>query len=73
MARRLWRPSRRARKPFETGGQSTVEYLLVLLAVLLAVGAAANAMLRPAVEQMLADSSQVIRDSAAKVKAKLGL
>jgi hypothetical protein len=63
------RPSRL----FRGRGQSTIEYLLVLLAIALAVGAAATIWIRPAVDQMLAESSQVIRDSATKVKVKLGL
>jgi len=63
------RPGRR----FAGKGQSTLEYFLVMIVVIAAVVAAANAWIKPAVDQMLAESSEVIRDSATKVRVKLGL
>lgn len=65
----LPRPSRL----FRGEGQSTLEYFLVLIAIIAAVTAAANAVVRPAIEKMLGESSAVIQNSAGKVRAKLGL
>jgi len=54
-------------------GQSTLEYILVLAAILVAVIAAAGSLVRPAVNQAMTDSTQTITAATGKLKAGLGL
>lgn len=54
-------------------GQSTLEYILVLAAILVAIIAAAGTFMKPAAEKALQDSSGVITAATAKVKTGLGL
>lgn len=54
-------------------GQSTLEYILVVGAILVAVIAAATAFMKPAADKAIKDSANVIQDSAGKLKAGLGL
>ncbi len=54
-------------------GQSTLEYILVVAAILVAVLIAANEVVKPAVKQTMDDSTNVMKDATAKLKPKLGL
>ena len=54
-------------------GQSTLEYILVLAAILVAVIVAANSLIRPAVDHQMTQSQTIINSSADKLKANLGL
>ncbi len=54
-------------------GQSTLEYILVIAAVLIALVAVTVNVLRPAVESMSNESANTITNAAGKVKAGLGL
>ena len=54
-------------------GQSTLEYILVLAAILVAVILGANQLIKPAVEQALTDSKETITDATKKLRAGLGL
>ena len=62
---RTGRGSRRA--------QSTLEYILVLAAILVAAIIAATNLIRPAVNQSMDDSQKVITKASAKVAGGLGL
>lgn len=53
--------------------QSTLEYILVLAAILVACIIAATNLIRPAVNQSMTDSSTTIKAATGKVKAGLGL
>ena len=54
-------------------GQGTLEYILVLAAVIVAVIVAANAAVRPAVNKALVDSSNLMQNATGKLANKLGL
>ena len=54
-------------------GQSTLEYILVLAAILVAVIAAANTWLRPAVDTAVHDSANTITNATGRVSQGLGL
>ena len=54
-------------------GQSTLEYILIIAAILVAVIAAASTLIQPAVTQAMKDSSGVIEDASGKVAKGLGL
>ena len=53
--------------------QSTLEYILVLAAILVAAIVGANTLIRPAVNQSMTDSGDTIKAATGKVKAGLGL
>lgn len=54
-------------------GQSTLEYVLVLAAIVAAVAVAATTMIKPAVNKAMTDSKSVIESSTEKLKTGLGL
>ena len=54
-------------------GQSTLEYILVIAAVLIALVAVMLNVLRPAVQHMTNESAATITDAADKVKVGVGL
>ena len=54
-------------------GQSTLEYILVLAAILVAVIAAANTLIKPAVTKAMTDSKDTIEGGSGKLKTGLGL
>ena len=54
-------------------GQSTLEYVLVVAAVLAVIIGVAYTALKPAVEQTVNDSADTISAAADKVKGGLGL
>lgn len=54
-------------------GQSTLEYILIIAAILAAVIVAAGLLIRPAVNTAMEDSSKVIKAATGKVKGGLGL
>jgi len=54
-------------------GQSTLEYLLVIAAVLAAVIVAASQFMKPAVNKMLEDSKTTIESASGKLRSGLGL
>ena len=54
-------------------GQSTLEYILVLAAVLAAVIVGAGAMVKPAVTKAMGDSQDTMQSATGKLKTGLGL
>ncbi len=54
-------------------GQSTLEYILVVAAILVAVIVAANQFVKPAVSKSMEDSSSVITGATSQLKTRLGL
>lgn len=54
-------------------GQSILEYILMVSAILVAVIAAVNVALKPAVEQYVTDSSNVITQASGSLASKLNL
>ena len=56
-----------------TRGQSTLEYILVLAAIVVAIIAAANSLVKPAVNTAMTDSSNVITGATNRLRAGLGL
>lgn len=54
-------------------GQSTLEYILVLGAILGVVIAGAATIMKPAVEKSLGDSRDTIKAATGKIQAGLGL
>lgn len=54
-------------------GQSTLEYILVLAAILAAVIAGATTIIKPAVETALTDSGDTMTAATGQVKIGLGL
>lgn len=54
-------------------GQSTLEYILVLAAILVAVIVAAGGLIKPAVNKAMTDSKDTIESATGKLKAGLGL
>ena len=54
-------------------GQSTLEYILIIAAILVAVVAAAGTLIKPAVTKTMTDSGDVIKAASGKVKTGLGL
>ncbi len=64
-AHRMWRGHRQ--------GQSTLEYILVVAAILVAVIVAANLVIKPAVNTAMTDSGSVITGATSKLKTKLGI
>lgn len=60
-------------KKRERRGQSTLEYILVLAAILAAVIAGATTIIKPAVTTALTDSGATMNAATAKVKTGLGL
>ena len=52
-------------------GQSTLEYILVLAAVLLALIAAATQFVKPSADRTLSQSQQVIQNSANRIRTGL--
>ena len=55
------------------GGQSTLEYILVLAAILVAVILMANSQIKPATENALKNSASVINSASNKLANGLGL
>ena len=62
-----------ARKSYGRRGQSTLEYILVLAAILVAVIFAANTLMRPAVNTAMTDASNTITSATGKLKTGLNL
>ncbi len=56
-----------------TRGQSTLEYILVLAAIVVAIIAAANTLVRPAVNTAMTNSSTVITGATNRLRTGLGL
>jgi len=54
-------------------GQSTLEYILVFLAVLLAVGAAATQFIQPKASKAIENSGAVLEKASVKLGTGLGL
>jgi uncharacterized protein (UPF0333 family) len=54
-------------------GQSTLEYILVFLAVLLAVGVAATQFIQPKASKAIESSSSTLEKASAKLGPGLGL
>ncbi len=54
-------------------GQSTLEYILVIAAVLIALVAVTVNVLRPAVQNMTNESASTITDASSQVRTGLGL
>ncbi len=54
-------------------GQSTLEYILVLAAIVAAAAIAAVNLIGPAMNKQMTDSKGVIEDSSGRLKTKLGL
>lgn len=54
-------------------GQSTLEYILVLAAILVAVIVAAGGLIRPAVNTAMTDASTTITNATGRLGAGLGL
>jgi len=52
-----------------TNGQSTLEYILVLAAILVAIIAAANSLMRPAVNQAMTDSTNAIKNATGRLQS----
>ncbi|MDP3723324.1 MAG: hypothetical protein Q8R91_07500 [Candidatus Omnitrophota bacterium] len=59
--------------PSAVAGQSTLEYILVLAAILAAVIVGANSLIKPAVTSTMEDSQSVIETSTDRLKTGLGL
>ena len=57
----------------DVGGQSTLEYILVIAAILAAIIAVAGTLLGPAVNKTMTDSKKIIEDSSGKLQTGLGL
>ena len=74
---RAHRAQLRAPRPaggaYSRGGQSTLEYILILAAVLLAVIVAAKMAIGPAVKTSMDESQGVIEKSSQKMKTELNL
>ena len=56
-----------------TRGQSTLEYILIIAAVLVAVIVAANGVIKTKVGTVMGDAGTVIENSTKKLKGSLGL
>ena len=54
-------------------GQSTLEYILVLAAIIAAVAIAAGTLIRPAMNKSMNDTKTVIENASGKLKAGLNL
>ena len=54
-------------------GQSTLEYILVIAAILAAVIVAATALINPAVTKTMSDSKGIIENTSGKLTTGLGL
>lgn len=54
-------------------GQSTLEYILVFAAILVAVIVAANSLIRPAVNAQMTNTNQMIENSSDNLQTGLGL
>lgn len=54
-------------------GQSTLEYILVLAAVLVAVIVAANTLIRPAVDKGMTDASDTMKAATGRLQKGLSL
>ena len=54
-------------------GQSTLEYILIIAAILVAVIAAAGTLIKPAVTKTMTESSNVIKNASDKIGKGLGL
>ena len=54
-------------------GQSTLEYILVLAAIIVAIIAATNTLVRPAINTAMTDSSNVITGATNRLQTGLGL
>ena len=54
-------------------GQSTLEYILVLAAIIAAIAIAAGTLIRPAVTKSVNDATTVIQDATGKLKGGLNL
>ena len=52
-------------------GQSTLEYTLVIAAILVAIIAAATTFIKPAVTQTMQDSNSAITSASGKLKTQL--
>ena len=65
-------PEPRARSVVQKG-QSTLEYILVLSAILVALIAIVGTTIHPAVQQTMTDSQSTITAATAKVQTGLGL
>ena len=56
-----------------TKGQSTLEYILVVAAILVAVIIAANGLIKPAVNTAMTDSGAIVTGASSKLKTGLGI
>ncbi|MBI4322864.1 MAG: class III signal peptide-containing protein [Candidatus Omnitrophica bacterium] len=56
-----------------TRGQSTLEYILVLAAIIAAIAIAAGTLIKPAVTKTMNDTKTVIEDATGKLKDGLSL
>ena len=63
----------RPHTPTTRSGQSTLEYILVVAAIILALIAVATNLMRPAVEKTLTDSSTAMKNASGKLQQGLGL
>lgn len=55
------------------GGQSTLEYILVLAAIIAAIAIAAGTLIKPAVNKTMNDTKTVIENATGKLKDGLSL
>ncbi len=67
MSMRVMRDARRAR------GQATLEYTLIIAAVIAAVAVAATTLVKPAVNKTMTDTSDMMQNASGKMKTGLGL
>ena len=54
-------------------GQSLLEYIVMIMVVVIAIIAALTKFIKPAVEQSMTDSGDMIKKASSKVQAGLGL
>lgn len=54
-------------------GQSTLEYILVITAILVAIVAVVSTTIKPATEQTLTDSGNAVKAAAGKLQSGLSL
>lgn len=57
----------------ESLGQSTLEYVLLVAAIIVAVIVGVNTFIRPAVKGVVTDSGTAITNASGSLKTKLGL
>ena len=65
----------RTQTPAHVGrrGQSTLEYILVISAILVAVIVAANTVIRTGTNQVMTDANNTMTNASKKLSEKLGL